>query len=104
MSVGSRGRGRARGRGRFLILLILLILVLVLGWCPVIPLTPDTRNLIGDVVARSAKPQTLLKNSRNIPDGDEGHRKNEDNLYDFGGQVLLKSGAAIYAQKAAGSE
>ena len=45
-----------------------------------------------------------LKNIYNVPDGDEGHRKDEDDLYDFGGQVLLKSGAAIYAQKAAGAE
>ena len=46
----------------------------------------------------------FLKNSKYIPDGDESHRKDEDNLYDFGRQEFLKTGAAINAQKAAGAE
>ncbi len=49
VSVCSRVRGRARVRGRYFILLIslvlVLVLVLVLGCRPIIPLTPDTRNL-----------------------------------------------------------
>ena len=46
----------------------------------------------------------FLKNGGNIPDGDKGQGKDEDNLYKFGRHILLKAGAAIDAQKTTGTE